>query len=212
MSTHIATLKAVEDARVLAVIRAPHPQAAIDASNALIRGGVTGLEITYSTPEAASVIAELTRQHGDGAVVGAGTITSATQAQEAAEAGARFLVSPGTRRAVVEAMVGTGLLTMSGAFTPSEVMAALEYGAHVVKVFPASLGGPGLLKALAAPFPDVPFMPTGGVNPENLSEWFDAGAIAVGAGGDLVPGDALAEGDMDRIEELARLFMDRSAR
>lgn len=212
METKSEQLQAVTDARVLAVVRAPSPEVALEACRALVRGGIAGLEITYSTPDAPRVIRELTTEFASGVIVGAGTITTEAQAQEAAEAGARFLVSPGTRENVVRAMTGTGLLTMSGAFTPTEVMAAIDCGADVVKVFPASLGGPALLKALAAPFPNVPFMPTGGVNPGNLAEWFSAGAIAVGAGGDLVPSSALASGNMERIESLARVFSEKSAR
>ncbi|QTX03504.1 bifunctional 4-hydroxy-2-oxoglutarate aldolase/2-dehydro-3-deoxy-phosphogluconate aldolase [Agromyces archimandritae] len=191
---------------VIAVLRAASAEAAVRASEALVAGGVTGLEITYSTPDAPTVIAELTARFGDAAYIGAGTVTTPAQAEAAAEAGARFLVSPGTRPDLARAMLATGLTTMTGALTPSEVMEATELGVHVVKIFPASLGGPGYLKALRGPFPDAPLMPTGGVTPGNLSEWFAAGSVAVGAGGDLVSGADLAAGRYDEVERKARLF------
>lgn len=128
------------------------------------------------------------------------------QVREAAEAGARFLVSPGTDEAVVRAMRETGLAVVAGALTPSEVMAAGRLGADVVKIFPASLGGPAYLGALAGPFPDVPLLPTGGVTADNLGDWLAAGAIAVGAGGELCSAAALRAGRWNEIEQTARRF------
>ena len=197
-------LAAVRETDVLAVVRAPGPDAAIGAADALIRGGVTGIEVTYSTPEAPAVIAELRRRHGDRSLVGAGTVTTPAQAEESAAAGAQFLVSPGTLPELTRAMLATRLVTMTGAMTPTEVMGAMALGVDVVKVFPASLGGPAFLKALREPFADAVLMPTGGVTAENLAEFLAAGAIAVGAGGDLLARDALAAGDWDRIEARAR--------
>lgn len=200
------SLDTLKSTRVLAVLRAPSPQSAIRAADALVAGGVTGLEITYSTPDAPAVIRALDEKYGDRIYLGAGTVTTARQADEAADAGARFLVSPGTREALTAAMKATGLTVMTGALSPSEVMAALEYGSDVVKVFPASLGGPAYLRALRGPFPDVALMPTGGVSPENIGEWFAAGAIAVGAGSELVASAALAAEDWAEITRRAELF------
>lgn len=194
------------EAGVLAVLRAPSASTALDAVDALVRGGVTGIEVTFSTPDAPEVIAQVRARYGDDALVGAGTVTTAEQAREAAEAGAQFLVSPGSVAELSAAMTATGLVTMTGALTPSEVMLARGYGADVVKIFPASVFGPSYLGALRAPLAGIPLMPTGGVTPDNLAEWFAAGAVAVGAGGDLVPGSALAAGDMEEIERRARLF------
>ncbi|MET0784046.1 MAG: bifunctional 4-hydroxy-2-oxoglutarate aldolase/2-dehydro-3-deoxy-phosphogluconate aldolase [Leifsonia flava] len=199
----LATLKST---RVLAVLRAPSAASALRAADALVDGGVTGLEITYSTPDAPAVIRALDEKYGDRIYLGAGTVTTARQAEQAADAGARFLVSPGTRQELTAAMKATGLTVMTGALSPSEVMAAVEYGSDVVKVFPASLGGPAYLRALRGPFPDVPLMPTGGVSPENIGEWFAAGAIAVGAGSDLVASSALAAEDWAEITRRAELF------
>lgn len=199
-------LSALRQARVLAAVRAPSAQSALDAADALVRGGVTGLEITYSTPDAPAVIRELAARYGESIYLGAGTVTTPDEAERAASAGASFLVSPGTRPDLSRAMVDTGLTVMTGALTPSELMAALEYGAHVVKIFPASLGGPPFLKALRGPFPNVPLMPTGGVTAGNVEEWLASGAIAVGAGGELVSGADLMAGRYDEVERKARLF------
>ncbi|TFD22438.1 bifunctional 4-hydroxy-2-oxoglutarate aldolase/2-dehydro-3-deoxy-phosphogluconate aldolase [Cryobacterium sp. TMS1-13-1] len=198
--------------RVLAVLRAPSAEGALRAADALVAGGVTGLEITYSTPDAPAVIRELSARYGDAVYLGAGTVTTAEDALRAADAGAAFLVSPGTRPELTAAMKATGLLVMTGALTPSEIMAAMEYGTDVVKIFPASLGGPAFLRSLRGPFPAVPFMPTGGVTPGNIGAWFDAGAIAVGAGSDLVSAADLVAGRYDNIERLAAQFMSASAR
>ena len=199
-------LAMVRNTRVLAILRAPSAESALLAADALVAGGVLGLEITYSTPDAPAVIRELDARYGSRIYLGAGTVMSADDAARAADAGARFLVSPGTHPVVTAAMKATGLVVMTGALTPSEVMAALEYGTDVVKIFPASLGGPAYLGRLRGPFPDVPFMPTGGVTPDNIGDWFVAGAIAVGAGSDLVSSADLAAGRYDEIERKARLF------
>ena len=192
---------------IIAVLRAPTPDAAIAAVDALVAGGVTGIEVTYSTPQPAEVIREIARRHGSAVYLGAGTITRPEQAAEMAEAGAQFLVSPGSVPGVASAMLATGRATMLGALTPTEVMVAVDLGAHAVKVFPASLGGPAYLRALRAPFPTVPLMPTGGVNASNIGEWFAAGAVAVGAGGDLVPAAAMESSDWSAITESARSFV-----
>ena len=208
MTDLLTILKAT---RILAVVRAPSAESAIRATEALVAGGITGIEITYSTPEAPRVIRELATRYGEQIYLGAGTVTTPEEATKAAEAGARFLVSPGTRRELTAVMKATGLLTMTGALSPSEVMAAIEYGVDVVKIFPASLGGPPYLKSLRGPFPNVALMPTGGVTPENIGDWFAAGAVAVGAGGDLVSGADLAAGRYDEVERKARLFWSAGA-
>jgi 2-dehydro-3-deoxyphosphogluconate aldolase/(4S)-4-hydroxy-2-oxoglutarate aldolase len=198
----------IEDLRstgVIAVLRAPSPETALECVSALIEGGVTGIEITYSTPDAPAVIEQVRRVHPE-AHVGAGTIRTVGEARQAAGAGAQFLVSPGTRDELAAAMLDTGLTTLLGAMTPSEVMHAVELGAHAVKIFPASLGGPSFLKALRGPFPDVPLVPTGGVSAANVGDWLAAGALAVGAGGELCPSAAIASGDRDEIIKRARAF------
>lgn len=191
---------------VIAVLRAPDTARALQTVDALVAGGITGIEITYTTPDTADMIRTALDRYGDSALIGAGTVTKPSQAREAADAGARFLVTPGTRPEVAQAVVATAVPAMFGAFTASELMTAVELGATAVKLFPAGLSGPELLRALRAPFPDVPIVPTGGVRPDNLATWLEAGALAVGAGGELCSATAIAADDWDEIERRARAF------
>lgn len=190
---------------MIAVLRAPSQEAAVAAAEALLAGGVRAIEVTYSTPNAAAAIATIKDRFAD-AIVGAGTLTRQPQVAEASAAGAEFLVSPGTSPALVQAMLDTGLPTMSGALTPTEVMAALELGVTAIKIFPGALAGPPYLKALRGPFPDVPLMPTGGVSADNLAEWTAAGAFAVGAGSELCSTADMTDQNWSSITEKARRF------
>jgi 2-dehydro-3-deoxyphosphogluconate aldolase/(4S)-4-hydroxy-2-oxoglutarate aldolase len=199
-------LTSIADVGIIAVLRAPSADAAVSAVDALVAGGVTGVEITFSTPDAETAIAEVARRHGDAVLLGAGTVTRPEQAESAVAAGARFLVCPGTEATLARAMKDTGAAVMLGAMTPTEVMAATALGADVVKVFPASLGGPSYLRSLRGPFPDVPLMPTGGVNADNLGQWFGAGALAVGAGSELCSPAAMKAGNWEVVEDSARSF------
>jgi len=198
-------LRAVGKAGVIAVLRAPSSEAAVAAAEALIAGGVTAIEVTYSTPDAAPAIARI-RQDFPDAIVGAGTLTRRPQVSEAVVAGAQFLVSPGTVPELVRFMVDTGVPTFSGALTPTELMAAQELGVSAIKIFPGSLVGPAYLKSLRGPFPDVPLMPTGGVSADNLGEWFAAGAFAVGAGSELCSAADMADQRWDVITDKATRF------
>lgn len=197
--TPTSTVRRLQEVGVVAVLRAPDWRSCVSAAEALAAGGVLGIEVTFSTPEALRAIAALRESLPAGAVLGAGTVTTAEQARSAVEAGATFLVSPGTTVELAAAMKETGVACLLGAITPSEVMTALSLGADVVKLFPASLGGPAYLSALRGPFPSVPFMPTGGVAPDNLPAWRKAGVAAVGAGSDLCPPAAVARGDWDAL-------------
>ncbi len=192
-------LAEIRSRAVIAVLRAPSSDHAIQAISALVAGGVTSIEVTFSTPGAPEGIAEAIAQHAGNALIGAGTVTTAEQADAAVAAGAQYLVSPGTMPSLTAAMLRTGAVVMTGALTPSEVMLAVETGAHVVKIFPASLGGPAYLKALRGPFPDIAMMPTGGVNAGNVAAWFGAGALAVGAGSELCSTTDMLAGRWDDI-------------
>lgn len=205
--TQASVLEALRQAAVIAVVRAPDAASALRGVEALVAGGVTGIEITYSTPDAPSVIGRIAERYGDSVVLGAGTVRTRRQASDAAKAGARFLVTPGSSDELAEAMLATGATVLLGALTPTEVMRVQELGAHAVKVFPASLGGPGYLRALRAPFPEVPFVPTGGVSAANVAEWLEAGVVAVGAGGELCSAADLAERRYLAVEERARAFV-----
>jgi 2-dehydro-3-deoxyphosphogluconate aldolase / (4S)-4-hydroxy-2-oxoglutarate aldolase len=199
-------IESIRETGVIAVLRAPDPRSAILAIGALVAGGVRGIEVTYSTPGAPAVIKEAAARYGDDIVLGAGTVRTPGQAAAAADAGARFLVSPGTSEQLARAMLDTGTAVLLGTLTPSEVMRATELGAHAVKIFPASLGGPAYLRALRAPMPEVPFMPTGGVSAGNLADWLDAGALAVGAGSELCSPADMAAGRWDVVTGRAREF------
>lgn len=208
------TLQKIRELGVLAVLRGPSPELTLKMVAALIEGGVTGIEITFTTPNAAEVVRSLNEEFGSRIILGMGTLTRPEQVDEAEKAGATFLVSPHTEENLAKAMAGCGLPVMMGALTPSEVMQARACGSDVVKVFPGSLGGPAYMKALKGPFPDIPMMPTGGVNDKNLADWFAAGAFAVGAGSSLCPKELALAGEFEKITEIARDFMTavRSAR
>src|SRR6476659_9852458 len=163
-------LESLRAAAVVAVLRAPDADGALRAVDALVAGGVIGIEVTYSTPDAPKVIETLAQRYGEQIVLGAGTVRSPAEATDAVAAGARYLVSPGTTDELAAAMLDTGATVLLGALTPSEVMRVSGLGAHAVKIFPAGLGGPAYLRALRAPFPDLAFVPTGGVNPDPLPE------------------------------------------
>ena len=199
-------LDQLRDAAVVAVLRAPDADGALRAVDALVAGGVTGIEITYSTPDALSVISTLDERYGAEIVLGAGTVRTPTDATDAVAAGARYLVSPGTTDELAAAMLGTGVTVLLGALTPSEVMRVSGLGAHAVKIFPASLGGPAYLRALRAPFPDLSFVPTGSVNPGNIAEWLASGALAAGAGGELCGAADIAAGRFAEITDRAAEF------
>ena len=202
----MTTLERLRSVCVVAVIRAPDAEGASRAVDALVAGGVTGIEITYSTPGVPEVLARAAARHGDAILLGAGTVRTQAQAREAVDAGAEFLVSPGIDDTLIAAMRATRATVMAGALTPTEVMRAEALEVDVVKVFPASLGGPAYLRSLRGPFPDTRFMPTGGVSASNLREWLDAGVIAVGAGSELCARADIEAGRFDLIKERAQRF------
>ncbi len=202
-----AILKRIAELGLLAVLRAPDPAGARRTADTLVDAGVLGIEITYSTPDAASVIAGVKQSYGDEVLVGAGTLVTHAQVSEAAEAGASYLVSPGLDDEVVASMRATGLPAMAGVLTPTEVMRGVRLGVDVMKLFPGSLGGPSYLRSLRGPFPDVPFMPTGGVSADNVGDWLAAGAIAVGAGSELASAGDISSGDFAGIREKGRRFL-----
>lgn len=202
-----ATLKRIGELGLVAVLRGPAPDVTLRMVDALLAGGVMGIEITYTTPKAAEVVRELDRRHAGAILLGMGTLTDPAQVAEARSAGARFIVSPHCEPELGRAMTGSGLAAMIGAFTPSEVFAAWKLGADVVKIFPGTLAGPGYLKNLKGPFPQIATMPTGGVSVENVGEWFAAGAFAVGVGSELCPPAAAKAGKWEEITATARQFV-----
>jgi 2-dehydro-3-deoxyphosphogluconate aldolase / (4S)-4-hydroxy-2-oxoglutarate aldolase len=200
-------LERIKALGVLAVIRGPSAELTVKMVEALMAGGVSGIEITYSTPSAEEVVRTLAKQFGGEILLGMGTLTQTEQAECAKEAGAKFLVSPVCEPELVRSMIASGLLTMAGALTPTEVLQAYKLGADIVKIFPGSLGGPAYLKALKAPFPYIPMIPTGGVSSTNVADWFAAGVVAVGAGSELCPPKLAKEGNFAEITKRAADFV-----
>ncbi len=196
--------RAVCDRGAIAVVRLPSATQALSVVDALWAGGVTGIEVTLTTPGAIQVITELCRSNERGLLVGAGSVLDVEQAQRAIDAGASYLVSPVLRRDVIAVAHAHHVPAMPGAFTPTEILAAHEAGADVVKVFPADALGPAFIRGVLAPMPFLRLMPTGGVTPENVAQWFAAGVVAVGLGSALVDAKLVDAGDFATITQRAR--------
>lgn len=177
--------------RLLAIVRGTSEAASLAAVRTLAEVGVRLIEVSLTTPGAADIISQARAQARPGTLIGAGTVRTAADADLVASAGAAFIVTPALGTGVAAA-VRHGLPVLAGALTPSEVMAAMTAGAAAVKLFPASLGGPGYLRSLLDPFPEVPFVPVGGVDVAAAARYLEAGAVAVGVGSPLV-GDAARE-------------------
>jgi 2-dehydro-3-deoxyphosphogluconate aldolase/(4S)-4-hydroxy-2-oxoglutarate aldolase len=196
------------DCGVVAVIRAQSAEQLQDIAKALVDGGVIGIEVTMSTPKAIAGIEKLADTMGDKCVVGVGTILEPATCADAIHAGAQFVVSPVLNPAIIETTRKLGKISVPGAYTPTEILAAWSAGADVVKVFPATTLGPGYLKDLLAPMPFLKLTPTGGVDLKTAADWIKAGAVMVGAGSSLVTKDALAKGDWASITNTAKQFIE----
>ncbi len=192
---------------LVAVIRADGPEQAERIAEACIIGGVAALEITFTVPGASRVIEHLARQVSGQILLGAGTVLDPETARIAILAGAQFVVSPALNRETARLCNRYQVPHMPGAGTIGEVIAAMECGADIVKVFPGEILGPAFVKAVRGPLPQAHLMPTGGVSIENVGEWIRAGAVAVGAGGNLTAG--AKTGDFASIAHLARQFVDK---
>jgi 2-dehydro-3-deoxyphosphogluconate aldolase / (4S)-4-hydroxy-2-oxoglutarate aldolase len=184
---------------VVAVIRIKDPDKLAGVVDALMAGGVRALEVTMSVPGAVELIRGLAKRLPDEFLLGAGTVLDAETAARVIDAGAKYVVSPVFRTAVIDACHARGAAAMPGCFTPTEILAAWDAGADVVKVFPATALGPGYIRDVRAPLPQVKMMPTGGVTLDNAGDWIRAGAVAVGAGSSLLDTKAIADGRFDVI-------------
>jgi 2-dehydro-3-deoxyphosphogluconate aldolase/(4S)-4-hydroxy-2-oxoglutarate aldolase len=198
-------IETIGEDRAVALVRAREIPDAAALASALAAGGIRAVEFTFTTPGVLDHIAAAVESP---AVIGAGTVLTIAQARDALAAGAQFLVTPGLNPAVAELGVAQGVPVLMGAFTPSEVMQALELGASAVKVFPAETAGPTYFKHLRGPLPGVRLIGSGGITGENAREYLDAGAYAVTAGSSVIAADALAAADWETIEEAARRFVD----
>jgi len=198
-------LDALTQARLLAIIRSTDPDAATQAALVLIESGIRILEVSLVTTEALRVITEVAHRAPDGCLIGAGTVLTRDDVARAHQAGATFMVTPAVTESVAEC-VALGIPVLAGAFTPTEVVTALNLGATAVKLFPAANGGPAYLRSLRDPLPHVPFVPVGGVDAARAAEYLAAGAIAVGVGSPLV-GDAARGGDLEALRARAAEFL-----
>jgi 2-dehydro-3-deoxyphosphogluconate aldolase / (4S)-4-hydroxy-2-oxoglutarate aldolase len=198
-------IRRIGELGIVPVIRAATVEEATRAVEAICAGGIPIVEITMTVPNAVSVIREVLQEYRDRVLVGAGTVTTASQAEHCIGAGAEFLVSPGLSVPVLSVAKEFAKLAIPGALTPTELMNALEQDARVVKIFPCgNVGGAKYLRSLKAPFPDAALIPTGGVNISNAADFISAGAFALGVGADLVDATALRNGNLDKIASAAR--------
>lgn len=193
--------------RMVAIVRAADPESALLAAEACIAGGITALEVAFTTPGTADVIKTLRQRHGKDVMLGAGTVLDPETARIAILAGSQFIISPSVNVETIRVAQRYQVLSMPGVMTPTEIVTAMEAGADIIKVFPAEIFGPAYIKALKAPLPQAPLMPTGGVSVDNLADWFANGAMAVGIGGSLT-GPA-ATGDYAEVTSRARAFVAR---
>jgi 2-dehydro-3-deoxyphosphogluconate aldolase / (4S)-4-hydroxy-2-oxoglutarate aldolase len=196
----------IEEIGIIPAVRLHSPEDAIFAAEAVASGGIPIVEITISVPGALEVIRDLAVRRLD-VIQGAGTVLDLSWARKCVDAGALFLTSPGFDVKIVEFATHENVLVFPGALTPTDVMAAAKAGADFVKIFPCGqVGGPGYIKALKSPFPEVPLIAAGGVNQQNASDYILAGAAALGIGRDLIHEDAIKRRDHSWIRELARRY------
>lgn len=200
--------KKIVDIGVVPVVRAASAAQAIAAAEAVCAGGISVVEVTMTVPGAVEVIAQLVKTMGSAVLVGAGTVLDAGSARRCLDAGAQFLVSPGFDLETVKFANSQGVPMMAGALTPTEVITAWNAGSDLVKIFPCgNVGGAKYIKALKGPLPQIPMVPTGGVNLTTAAEFIQAGSAAVGVGGELILAAALKSGNTREITELAKQYV-----
>jgi len=202
------TIARIRQAGVIAIIRVQSADQALNVAEALRQGGVTVIEVTMTVPGAIDVVRSLVARFGREVTLGVGTVLDAATARAAVDAGAEFVVSPGTDPDTIAACRALSTIVIPGALTPTEVIHAYRLGADMVKVFPCdAVGGAAYIRALRAPLPHIPLVPTGGVDAATVGDFIKAGASAVGAGSSLVEKNALARGDWGAIIATARAFV-----
>jgi 2-dehydro-3-deoxyphosphogluconate aldolase/(4S)-4-hydroxy-2-oxoglutarate aldolase len=197
-------MERIEDCGVVAIIRANSSEELIDVAAAIKEGGVDVIEVTMTTPDALRIISEVSKKYGDEVLIGVGSVLDAETARAAILAGAEFVVSPVVKQDVIEISRRYSKVVMPGAFTPTEILTAWEMGADYVKVFPSSLGGASYIKAVKAPLPQIPLVPTGGVEVSNAGEFIKAGSAALGVGSSLVNPKVVAKRQFDLLAETAQ--------
>jgi len=207
MDTPLA-LARLREHRLIAVIRAASPEAALAAANAVAKGGIRLIEVTFTVPDATRVMAELSKNAD--LVVGAGTVLTAAQASAALAAGAKFIVAPNLSREVAGAALEAGVTYIPGAYTTGEILAARAAGAHVIKVYPVGVaGGPQYIQVIRDPLPDIPLLAAGGTTIDNMIPFLRAGCLGVGLGASLADPALAASGRFAEITQRARAFIQR---
>jgi len=207
----MTTFQQITTYRVVAILRGCDPAHILPVVGALYAGGIRLLEITLNSRDALSAIKETSRQWGDKLIVGAGTVLTPDEARSAIEAGAKFILSPSLDIPTIQRTKQLGAVSIPGAFTGTEILTAWRNGADMVKVFPASVG-PNYFRDLRGPFPQIPLMPTGGVNLENIRQFQKAGALAFGIGSALVtPTDNLTPSFLQQLTTSAAAYMEAVA-
>ena len=198
----------IREIGLIPIVRASSAKHGLMAAEAVCAGGIPIVEITMTVPGAIDLIAQLAKTLGSEILIGAGTVLDAETAQHCIDAGADLIVSPGLDVATVQHVAGAGKLMAAGALTPTEVIHAWKAGSDFVKIFPCgTVGGAKYIKSLKAPLPQIPMIPTGGVNLETAADLIRAGAEALGVGAELVSASALQSGNLKEITETARKFV-----
>lgn len=205
----MTALEIINKHKLVAIVRLDDLSIARDLSQALIDGGIRAIEFTLTNRDAVSTIAQMRQLVDRSITIGAGSVTTAGQVWAAADAGAQFVVSPVWKRDVNSACQELGMPFMPGAFTPTEILHAWEWGASVVKVFPANHLGRRYIKDVLAPLPHLRLMPTGGVNLDNMREMIANGAFALGVGSSLINNETVADRDWAALQANARQYVER---
>jgi len=202
----VEDLKRVEETGIVAVVRAENAEKALKITEAVKKGGIDAIEITMTVPGAVDVIKQLTDEYSkDEILIGAGSVLDAETARACILAGAEYIVSPSLDQETIEMCNRYQKAVMPGAMSVTEVVKAMKYGADIVKIFPATLFGPKIIKAIKGPLPQAPLMPTGGVSLDNVKDWIKAGSLAVGVGSSLSKG--AKTGDYEKVTETAKEFI-----
>ncbi len=205
----VETLQRLKNAGVVAVIRGKSKEEAIKASHAVVKGGMKGIELTFTVPQADKIISELVEKYKNEPeiVVGAGTVLDAVTARFAIMAGAEYIVSPSFDKETAEICNLYQIPYLPGCMTITEMKEALKAGVDIIKLFPGSAYGPSIVSAFKAPMPQLNIMPTGGVSLDNMEDWFKAGVVTVGVGGNLLA--PAAQGDFDKVTEISKQYMEK---
>jgi 2-dehydro-3-deoxyphosphogluconate aldolase/(4S)-4-hydroxy-2-oxoglutarate aldolase len=201
-------LKLIRETGVVAIMRAQSSEQLITAAGAIMAGGVKVIEVTMTTPDALSVISEATKRYAGEVLFGAGTVLDSETARAAILAGAGFIVAPTLNLKVIKLCNRYGVPVMPGCATPTEMLTAWEAGADMIKLFPADVGGPDLVKAILAPLPQLQIVPVGGVDLNTAADFIRKGAVAVGVGSSLINQKLLDSGDMKELTRRAAAFID----